>query len=431
MVHILYDVLLFIAGIFLLPYFFWRGFRKGRVRKGIRERFGFYRAAHLAKINGRKTIWIHAVSVGETRAAIPLIRALRQEYPDACLLVTTVTETGQETARKIKEADLCLFFPFDLSWAVRRALAILKPAAIIIVETEIWPNLVRLASDAGIPLLLANGRLSDRSFPRYKAAKFFIEGTLQKFSAFCMQTELDGQRIKRIGAPREKVTITGNLKFDSKIIKYTQTEIEKIRQELKIPPRLPVWVAGSTHEGEEEELVRIYLKLQADWPDLVFILVPRHPGRCGSVVEMISSHGISSTLRTQSDSREKPLDRGEILVVDTMGEMLKMYSLADIVFVGGSLVPIGGHNILEASMVKKPVVFGPFMNNFKEISNLLQREEGGICIQDKEELFHCLDKLLREPELRRTIGKNGFHLLEKNKGATEKTLGILKNLLRS
>jgi 3-deoxy-D-manno-octulosonic-acid transferase len=430
MVYILYDVLLAISGLFLIPYFYWRGFRKGRGRKGIRERFGFYPAAQLAKIRGRRTIWIHAVSVGETRAAIPLVRALRQEYPDACLLVTTVTETGQEVARKIKEADLCLYFPFDLSWVVRRALNYLKPAAILIVETEIWPNLVCLASNAGIPLLLVNGRLSDRSFPRYKAAKFFIQGILKKFSAFCMQTGLDGQRVQRIGAPREKVTVTGNLKFDSKIVEFSQEEIEQIRKELKVPVRTPVLVAGSTHEGEEEDLVRTYIRLLKDWPDLIFILVPRHPGRCGSVGEMIASHGVAYTLRTEIGSRKMLLSGGEILLVDTMGEMLQVYALADIVFVGGSLVPIGGHNILEGSMIKKPVVFGPFMNNFKEISKLLQVAEGGICIQDKEDLFHCLDKLLREQELRQTMGKNGFHLLEKNKGATEKTIGILKNLLR-
>jgi 3-deoxy-D-manno-octulosonic-acid transferase len=431
MVYILYDILLFVSGIFLVPYFCWRGFRKGRSRKGIRERFGFISGAKLAKINGRQTIWIHSVSVGETRAAVPLLKALREEYPDACLLITTVTETGQEVANKIKEADLCLYFPFDFSWVIRRVLATLKPVAIIIVETEIWPNLVRLACDDEIPLLLVNGRLSDRSFPRYKAARFFIQGILQKFSAFCMQTGLDGQRIQWIGAPREKVTITGNLKFDSKIITYQKAEIEGIREELKIPDGPPVWVAGSTHEGEEQELVRIYLKLLGDWPDLIFILVPRHPGRCGSVGEMISSHGLTFTLRTQSAQRDEPVCGGEILLVDTMGEMLKLYSLADIVFVGGSLVPIGGHNILEASMLKKPAVFGSYMNNFKEISNLLQKAEGGICVQDKEDLFHCLNRLLGDPELRKNIGNNGFHLLEMNKGATQKTLNILKSFLRS
>jgi len=430
MVYILYDVFLALSGLILIPYFCWRGFRRGRVRKGIRERFGFYPAAQLAIIRGRQTIWIHAVSVGETRAAIPLVKALRQEYPDACLLVTTVTETGQEVARKIKEADLCLYFPFDLSWIVRRALAILKPAAIIIVETEIWPNLVRLASDADIPLLLVNGRLSDRSFPRYKAAKFFIQGILAKFSAFCMQTGLDGQRVLRIGAPRDRVTVTGNLKFDSKIVEFSREEIEQIRLDLKVPVGAPVLVAGSTHEGEEEDLIRIYIRLLEEWSDLIFILVPRHPGRCGSVGEKIASYGLPHIRRTGIGSRKKELRGGEILLVDTMGEMLKVYALADIVFVGGSLVPIGGHNILEGSMLKKPVVFGPFMNNFKEISNLLQKAEGGICVEDREELFHCLDRLLREPEHRKTIGQNGFSLLEKNKGATEKTLDIVKTFLR-
>lgn len=431
MIYILYDIVLLCSGLFLIPYFVWKSFRKGKVRKGIRERFGFYSKDKLAKIQGRETIWIHSVSVGETRAAVPLIRALRQEYPEACLLVTTVTETGQDAAGKIKEADLCLYFPFDLFWVVRRALAAIKPKAIIIVETEIWPNLVRLASDVGIPLVLVNGRLSDRSFPRYKAGKFFVQQILDKFSAFCMQSELDGQRVQWIGALREKVTITGNLKFDSKTITYTQEDTDRIREELKIPQGMPVWVAGSTHEGEEEDLIRVYIRLLKDWPDLILILVPRHPNRCGSVGDMIRSHGFSYSLRSQGGLEIKPGANGKVFLVDTMGEMFKMYSLADIVFVGGSLVPVGGHNILEASMVKKAVVFGPFMNNFKHISKLLQKANAGICVQDKEELFHCLDKLLRSPELRQSLGNNGFHLLEKNKGATEKTLNVLKTILRS
>ena len=429
--YILYDLTLLTSGFFLLPYFVLRSFRKGKIRKGIRERFGFYSKVKLAKINGRLPIWIHSVSVGETRAAVPLIRALRQEYPDACLLVTTVTETGQEAAQKLKEADLCLYFPFDLTLIVRRVLATIKPAAVIIVETEIWPNLVRLASDSGIPLALVNGRLSDRSFPRYKKAKFFIQNILDNFSVFCMQSELDGQRIQEIGAAKEKVTVTGNLKFDSKIITYSSAETEKTFEELNISYGMPVWVAGSTHEGEEEDLIRVYIRLLKDWPGLIFILVPRHPNRCGSVGDMIRSHGLSYSLRSQGGLEIKPGANGKVFLVDTMGEMLKMYSLADIVFVGGSLVPVGGHNILEASMVKKAVVFGPFMNNFKHISKLLQKANAGICVQDKEELFHCLDKLLRSPELRQSLGNNGFHLLEKNKGATEKTLNVLKTILRS
>jgi 3-deoxy-D-manno-octulosonic-acid transferase len=213
-------------------------------------------------------------------------------------------------------------------------------------------------------------------------------------------------------------------------VDFEQKEIEQIRKEFKISSRVPVLVAGSTHEGEEEELVRIYIRLLKKWSDLVLILVPRQPGRCGSVGEMILSYGVRYFLRTEAASFEKPLGGGDILLVDTMGEMLKVYSVADIVFVGGSLVPIGGHNVLEGSMVKKPVIFGPYMGNFKEISRLLQKAEGGICVQDGEGLYQCLDDLLHAPEKRKIIGCNGFALLEKNKGATDKTLNIIKKYLR-
>ena len=430
MKYFLYDIALFVVGLFLVPYFAWKSFRKGRVRKGMLERFGFFSGAQLKKLKGRRPLWIHSVSVGETRAVLPLVRALRKEYPQACLLVSTVTETGREVARKINEADLCLYFPFDLSWVIRRVFSKINPAAVIIVETEIWPNFVSIANDSGIPVVLVNGRLSDHSFPRYRAGKFFIQKILTKFSALCMQTELDGQRIKAIGGPREKIFITGNLKFDSKIVTFDQEEVEQIRRDLKIPFDVPVVVAGSTHEGEETDLILTYIRLLEKWTDLVFILVPRHPGRCKNVGEMISSHGVSFALRSEISSRDDCLVPGEVLLVDTIGEMLKLYAFADIVFVGGSLVPIGGHNILEGSMLKKPVVFGPYMNNFKQISKLLQKSGGGVCVENKDDLLHTLERLLNNAEERLTIGNNGFDLLEKNKGATEKTLKIIKTIMR-
>ncbi|NLC70569.1 MAG: 3-deoxy-D-manno-octulosonic acid transferase, partial [Desulfuromonadaceae bacterium] len=255
---LLYDIGLFLAMPVLLLVFFVRGLRKGIVRRGLRERLGFYNPARLAVLEGRRVIWVHAVSVGETRAAMPLLKSLRREYADAALVLTTVTETGQATAQKISEVDLCLYFPFDFSWIMQRSLSQLRPAMILIVETEIWPNLARLAHQRRIPVALVNGRLSDRSFPRYLMVRWVVRVVMDQFSAFCMQTAQDAQRVGLIGAPREKVVVTGNLKFDMQIDPVGTVERRRFQEEFRIPDGVPLWVCGSTHEGEEEALLRIF-----------------------------------------------------------------------------------------------------------------------------------------------------------------------------
>ncbi|MBN1142236.1 MAG: 3-deoxy-D-manno-octulosonic acid transferase [Deltaproteobacteria bacterium] len=426
---LLYDIGLFLAMPVLLLVFFFRGLRRGRLRQGLRERCGFYNAARLAVLRGRRVIWVHAVSVGETRAAVPLLKALRQTYPGAALVLTTVTETGQATAQKIPEVDLCLYFPFDLSWIVERALLQIDPDMILIVETEIWPNLVRLARDRNIPVILVNGRLSDRSFPRYMMGRPVVRLIMEQFAFFCMQTAQDGRRIGLIGAPKERVTVTGNLKFDMAVEAIGEGERQQFQREFRLPAGVPLWVCGSTHEGEEEAILRIFARLLESWPQLILVLVPRHPDRCRGVAEMIRANGFSFRLRSDLARSEALLGSGEILLTDTMGDMVKLYSLADIVFVGGSLTPVGGHNVLEASSVRKPVLFGPHMNNFKEIARLLLKAEGGMCVSGEGELGDAVDQLLRDRKLRERLGNNGFRLLEENQGATEKTMAVLNRFL--
>jgi len=428
-VFLLYDIGLFLAVPVFLMVFFIRGLRKGIVRRGLRERLGFYSPRRLDVLRGRRVIWIHAVSVGETRAAVPLIKALRSEYKDAALILTTVTETGQATAQKIAEVDLCLYFPFDFSWSVRRSLDQLQPSLILIVETEIWPNLVRLAKRRDIPVALVNGRLSDRSFPRYRMARWVTRVVMDQFSAFCMQSSQDGQRIGLIGAPQEKITVTGNLKFDMKVDPLGEIEAQKFQEEFRIPDGVPLWVCGSTHEGEEEALLRVFAHLRSSWPQLILVLVPRHPNRCRGVAEMIRSHGFSCRLRSELGLLAPFLPPGSILLVDTMGDLVKLYSLADVVFVGGSLTPVGGHNLLEASSVGKAVLFGPYMNNFKEIARLVLKAQGGLSIVNEGDLHENVDRLLGDEVLRRQMGKNGYHLLAENQGATRKTMAILNRLL--
>jgi len=429
-VYLLYDLVLLASAAVLIPYYLFRGWRQGKVRRGIRERLGFYTAGQLAQVAGRKVLWVHAVSVGETRAAVPLLKRLKSLYPEHLLVLSNVTETGHQIARDLREVDLCLFFPFDLSWVVQRVLRQVRPDAVIIVETEIWPNFIHGASRAGIPVILVNGRISDRSFPRYRLARKLIAPILDQIDAFCMQTELDGERIVAMGARSERVSVTGNLKFDMQVHPVDCAERERLRGAFRLPEGAVIWVAGSTHAGEEEIVTGVYRDLVASGESLFLILVPRHPERCRPVREMLAGQGLGIGLRSALEERPAPFAPGEILLVDTLGEMLTFYALADLVFVGGSLVPVGGHNVLEASIMEKPVVFGSYMHNFKEISSLLLSERAGLMVNDRLELLGAVRQLLGDAARRTAMGRAGAGLLERNAGATDKTIAVIDRLVR-
>jgi 3-deoxy-D-manno-octulosonic-acid transferase len=428
-VFLLYDLILSLATLVLLPYYLLRGLRYGKVRRGIRERLGALSAERLEPLAGRPVIWVHAVSVGETRAAVPLIKALKARYPDHAILLSNVTETGHAVARGLRDVDLCLFFPFDLSWVVRRVLAAVRPQLAVIVETEIWPNFVRQCHRDGIPVLLVNGRISDRSFPRYRRVRWLLQPVLRRFSAFCMQSQLDAERIVAMGAAAARVEVTRNLKFDMQAKVPDLAEVVKLKAGFRLSGNEQIWVAGSTHAGEEEAVVQAYGELLATGHQVLLVLVPRHPERCRAVAEMLGARGLAVTLRSRIAERPTDLRAGEVLLVDSIGEMLSFYALADLVFVGGSLVDIGGHNILEASLLKKPVLFGPFMHNFKEISRLLAEARGGIEVANGAELTAAVGRLLADPDLRQAMGQGGYGLLADHAGATAHTLRVIARLL--
>jgi len=427
MVYLLYDILLVFAALFLIPFYLLRGLRHGKRRRGIRERLGFFEPGRLDCLQGKEVLWIHAVSVGETRAAIPLVRALRKAYPQKAILLTNVTETGHAIAKGVADVDLCLFFPFDLTWVVRRVLHRIAPSLIVIVETEIWPNFVREAGRRNVPVLLVNGRISDRSFPRYRMAKPLLEPILEHISFFCMQSDQDAERIRLMGAPEAKIATTGNLKFDMEA--PVIDDVDDLREEYRIPGGLQVWVAGSTHPGEEELILETFSRLLEEGRKLLLILVPRHPERCRMIGDALSDGEYRYLLRSELGDATSPLSSGEVLLVDTMGEMLKLYAVADVVFVGGSFVDIGGHNVLEASLMKKPVLFGPYMHNFKEISRLLVECGGGVMLDEPKELEPAIQRLLLDQRERIALGERGVALLERNTGATRKTAAVIERLL--
>lgn len=430
MVYLLYDLILYLSALFLVPYYLYRGLRYGKTRRGIRERLGIYTQDFRALSRGRKVIWVHAVSVGETRAAIPLLKAMRERYPEALLLLSNVTETGREIAAGVAEVDDYIFFPFDLRWIARKSLKHIQPDLVVLIETEIWPNFVLEAQRRNIPIVLVNGRISDRSFPRYRMAGTLLLPILDSISDFCMQSERDSRRIRRLGAKSGRVQVTGNLKFDMQSPEIDD-DLESLRSALKLPEHGIVWVAGSTHEGEEKQLVEVYLQLRSANPELFLVLVPRHPERCRQLQDDLFKMHVAGTLRSTLDTLSRALQPGEVLIVDTVGEMLKFYALADLVFVGGSLVNTGGHNILEASLLKKPVLFGSHMQNFKEIARLVHAAHAGLQVKNSEDLLRQMRLLIENPEEARHIGENGFHLLAENRGATQRTLHVIDRWMRS
>lgn len=422
MVSLLYNLLLMLICPILLPYAFFKGLPYGVSIKNVLERAGFFSVKSLQRLPDQRVFWIHAVSVGEVRTSLPLIRELKKNYPEAKIVVTCMTFTGNQVAKKLAEIDLALFFPYDLPVIVRRFINQIKPDAIIIIETELWPNFVRVVKSFDIPLLLVNGRISDRSFPRYLMLGRVFESTLEGITVFCMQSAKDERRIRRLGAPPGRILVTGSMKFDMALPNINKLDLETLEQVYQKPAVSKIIVAGSTHAGEEEALVGVFQKLRQQHPSLSLVLIPRHPERCRQLCDELTRNGIATILRTSLNELQHPLPTETVLVVDTVGEVLKFYSWADIIFVGGSLVPVGGHNILEASLIKKAVLFGPYMNNFKEIVKLIKEAYGGIQVKDADDLYHYANLLLNNPEEAQRLGENGFQLLAENRGATARTI---------
>lgn len=415
---------------FFIPVFLFNIYRSFRLGWPLAaaERFGFVPTNHLAKINGRPVIWLHAVSVGEAIAARPLLKALRNRYPEHAIVVTSTTETGKSTATTFPEIDLCLYFPFDFLPSVRAILNSVKPCIIIIMETEIWPNFSREAARNGVPLLLANGRISDRSFKRYLEFSWFFRPALRCFSAICMQSETGRERIVAIGADPDRTTITGNLKNDIPCRQESEEERLRLRARYSIPEGCCVLTAGSTRDGEEQHVIATYKALSAEFSSLFLVLVPRHPERTGEIAALLDDAGVRYQRRTAL-SDGCPLQCGEILLVDTVGEMMDLYALSDIAFVGGSLVPLGGHNLLEPASVGVPSIFGPHMANFREIEAKVLQYGAGIQIHSPEELTVSCRSLITSADLRRVLGQNGLKMIRDNGGATERHMEVIGNYL--
>jgi len=425
MFFLIYNIFSLFLCIPVILYHVYRSTSRGR-SPALSERFGYISPSELTKIGTRPLIWLHAVSVGEAIAARPLLKALRIRYPGHTILVSTTTETGRGIAAGFPEKDLCIYFPFDFLPAVRRALDTLRPKLIIIMETEIWPNFTREAHLRSIPVMLANGRISDRSFKGYLRFSWFFRHALKRFSRLCMQTACDSERIIAIGAPQELVTTSGNLKYDIPLKIASAKEVQSLRQQYAIPDDMTVITAGSTHPEEEELVLNAYRELLAFHDNLFLVLVPRHPERCSEVAALLERNNFPYRRRTALETTGTVLfGNGEVLLVDTIGEMMGLYALSDVVFVGGSLVPTGGHNLLEPASVGVASVFGPHMTNFREIAELVLNYQAGIQVDSAAGLIGACHSLIENIDQRKVTGENGARMMRENGGSTEQHMNII------
>jgi len=429
-VYLLYDLALILAAVLLLPRYLLRGVGRGSWRQGLGERFGSISPGKLAALAGRKVIWVHAVSVGEVRAATPLLRELRKARPDAALVLTTVTESGGEIGRSLEEIDLHCYFPFDLSWIVRKALKAVRPVMVVMVETEIWPNFVRFARRLDIPVALVNGRISDRSFPRYRLVRPWLRPVLGAYSVLGMQSDEDAERIRTLGAPEDRITVTGNLKYDLEPDSRND-DVPRLRDRFGLPPEGLIWVAGSTHDGEEETVLEVFQTLGRDGRRVTLVLIPRHPHRSNAVAGLLARKKIEFVLRSRLSNPPAGLGPGVVLLVDSFGEAASLYALADLVFVGGSLVPAGGHNPLEAAMVRRPVLFGPHMENFREIAGAIVEWGAGRMVSGPSGLLNDVSGLLDDPGERNRMGERGLALIRHHAGAAGRTQALLDPILET
>jgi 3-deoxy-D-manno-octulosonic-acid transferase len=444
--YFLYRILT-AAGMFVLaPYYALRGWRRGEPASALSERLGRLPREIIARAaaslaGGGGAIWIHAVSVGEVLAAKPLLDGLKLKFPGRAVFVSTTTETGQRLAReRLDAADGIFYFPLDWIVPVRRALRAMRPALVIVMETEIWPNFLREARRRGVPVVFANARISTRSFVRFERWKYFIgvffELVLRDAELFLAQTPQDAARLGEMGAEEERVEVTGNLKYDAEPPAIGRFG-EWLETQLKQQERWPVVVAGSVVEGEEEAVLAAYDIVQRKWRHALLVLAPRKPDRFEAAATISAAGGWNVVRRSGLDlsgaADARKLDESaDVLVLDSIGELAGIYSLADAVFVGGSLVAAaGGHNILEPAWFGRPPVFGTSMENFRDMADQFLAARAGIQVSDGPMLGKVWVQLIDDAPTREKMGKAAQELSARNRGATARSLERIAGLLEA
>ena len=425
---ILYDFLFIVFSVLYLPYFLikgkWRGFS--------RQRFGIFPAEVLSGLDGSRPIWIHAVSVGEVMASVPLLEEITKNYPGEKIIVSTVTSTGNRVARdKFDGRAVVIYLPLDISFIVNKVKKAINPKAVLIAETEIWPNFIKSLNSRGAKIILFNGRLSRNSFKGYSMIAPLLRGVLRRIDLFLMQSKADADKIISLGAPSERVKVTGNLKYDAAFTpgKKEASDAAELRHKFGLVREEQLFIAGSTHPGEEEIILLSYKALMKEHPALRLLIAPRHIERAGELENLCKARGFDCRLVSRLKSADRPLKQGEILILDVMGILSEVYSAGDVVFIGGSLINKGGQNPLEAAYHSKAVIFGPYTHNFEDITEELLAAGAAVRVTDGSDLTEKVRRLLEDADGRRQTGERGRKLLESNVGVARHDLELIRPLL--
>lgn len=392
------------------------------------QRFGYgLKIADLShSAADQPRIWIHAVSVGEVNAAIPLVNKLREGFPEFLIVLTTMTPTGaRQVSECLGDRIIHCYLPYDYPGSVKRFVRNVKPSIAIFMETEIWPNYLAFCAKKQISIVLANTRLSEKSYRGYRNFKQLVSTSLGYVDEIAAQAQMDAGRLIKLGARKEAVHITGNIKFDMVVDNETRQNALNLRS--RVGTQRPIWIAGSTHPGEEQQVLNAHAGIKRDCPDVLLILVPRHPERSGELLRMCTGRGFKTILQT--NLKDALPNETSIMIGNTMGELPMLICTSDAAFIGGSLVPVGGHNILEAAAVGVPVIFGPHMFNFQKIANQILAQGAGLQVEDAGELAETVSKLLNDPALRENYGIEGRRFVEDNQGSVEKVFALVEKHL--
>jgi 3-deoxy-D-manno-octulosonic-acid transferase len=423
----LYSILVLAAAVLASPWFVYQALRYKKYVGSLKQRMGYLPVSF--NVDADESIWIHAVSVGEVLTARPLISDLKRRYPNLRLFLSTTTMAGQQLARRnVQDVDAVFYFPFDLGFVVRRTLDLVRPKLFIMVETEIWPNLLHECRLRGVKTAVVNGRLSARSYPRYRTVRGFMRRVLDNVDRFLVQSEESARRFIDLGADPARVVVTGSLKFDSLDLNALHARSrDRVLRYFRVPSSRPVIVAGSTMKGEEGAVLRAFRRVRATTPNALLVIAPRHPERFGEVEGLVRSEGWKTAKRTDLAIDNEP--RVDVVVLDTIGELATVYQIGTVVFVGGSLVATGGHNVLEPAVFGKPIIFGPHMQNFAEIAEAFVSNGAGVQLAHEQQLEEAFVSLISDPVRRARLGAAARALVEANRGAKEKSVTVLADLL--
>jgi 3-deoxy-D-manno-octulosonic-acid transferase len=426
-VHVLYSVAIVVLAIVLSPWFLYQAIRYRKYIGSVTQRMGYLPVSF--NLDGDDAIWIHAVSVGEALTARALISDLRERYPNLKLFLSTTTLTGQQVAARLQDVDAVFFLPFDLPPFVNRTLRLVRPRLFVMMETEIWPNLLHACRRAHVKTMLVNGRISSRSYSRYRLVRPFFRRVLADVDRFCMQSDESARRIVDLGADPARVTVTGSLKFDSleSPAAAAGRGEGRVLRYFRIPATRPVFMAASTVKGEESPVLAAFAAVRRVHPSTLLIMAPRKPERFAEAEALSRAEGLRVVRRKELAVDAEP--RADVIILDTIGELAHLFQVATVVFMGGSLVDQGGHNILEPAVHGKPIVFGPHMTNFAEIAETFLGNQAAVQVNSPAELAGAVSRLVGDPVERARLGAAARALVEANRGAKRRTLDSIANVL--